>query len=61
VLVIGEERPVDAVPVEQDPRVARVLAKDDIGCAELGEDAKRDVFEIPDRRGADGERQASPP
>jgi hypothetical protein len=37
--------------------VARVLAKDDVGCAELGEDAKRDVFEIPDRRGADGERQ----
>ena len=37
-------------------RVARVLAEDDVGRAQLGEHAQRDVVEVADRRRADGER-----
>ncbi len=37
-------------------RVARVLAEDDVGRAQLREHAQRDVVEVADRRRADGER-----
>ena len=43
----------DAMPVEEDPGSPGVLAKDDVGLAELPEGPKRHVLEIPDRRRAD--------
>ena len=44
------------MPVEQDPRASRVLAEHGVRLAQLREDAQRDVLEVADRRGADGER-----
>ena len=63
VLVIGDEPRLDPVTLEQAARVPRVLAEDDIGRRELGEDAKRHVLEVPDRRRADasGIRDRTPP
>ena len=56
VLVVGEERRGDLVPLEQPARVPRVLREHDVGRAKLVEDAQRDVVEIADRRRADRER-----
>ena len=56
VLVVGEQRRGDLVPLEQAARMARVLREHDVGGAELVEDAQRDVVEIADRRRADRER-----
>ena len=58
VLVVGEQRARDPVPLEQAARVPRVLGEHDVGRAQLGEDAQRDVVEIPDRCRADRERHA---
>src|SRR4051812_27238344 len=41
---------------QQPARVPRVLAKHDVGGAQLREDAQRHVLEVADRRGADDER-----
>ena len=56
VLVVGEEPGADPVAVEQPARVARVLGEHEVGFAQLGEHAQRDVLEVPDRRRADRER-----
>ena len=40
--------------------MTRVLAEDRVCRGKLLEHAQRDVSEVPDRRGADGERHASP-
>ncbi len=56
VLVVGEQPRLDAVPLEQPARVARVLGEHDVGRAQLVEHAQRDVVEVPDRRRADRER-----
>src|SRR5262249_22771806 len=56
VLVVGEQPRADAVPLEQTACVPRVLAEDDVGGGELGEDAQRHILEIADRRRADSER-----
>src|SRR5918992_830508 len=42
--------------VEQDASPPRVLAEDEVSLPELVEHAQGDVAEIPDGRGADGER-----
>ena len=55
VLVVAQQTRFDAVPLEEPPRMTRVLAEDELGLAELAEHAQRDVLEIPDRRGADRE------
>ena len=54
----GSSRAVALHPVapEEDPRAPRVLAEDEVGLGELLEHAKRHVAQVPDRRGADGER-----
>ena len=44
------------MPVEQDPRAARVLAEDEVGLPQLAQHAQRDVLEVADRRRADRER-----
>ena len=57
VLVVGEHaRALDPVSCQQRLRVPGVLAEDDVGGAQLSEQAQRDVLEIADRGGADGER-----
>ncbi len=60
VLVIREEPGLDPVALEQDARVARVLAQHDVGGRELGQHSKGDVLEVPDRRRADRERHQLP-
>ena len=55
-LVVALEPRLDPVPLEQDAGAPRVLAEDEIGLAELAQDAERDILEVPDRRRADGER-----
>ena len=56
VLVIREQARVDPMTLEQRARVSRVFTEHDVRGTQLGEDAKRHVLEIPDRRGADRER-----
>src|SRR5207237_4999160 len=55
VLVVGDEPRLDAVPLEQAARVSCVLGQDDVGIAQLGGDAQRDVVEVSDRRRAERE------
>ncbi len=47
-----DERRADAVAVEQRAGAARVLAGDDVGLAQRGQDPQRDVLEVADRRRA---------
>ena len=61
VLVVGDQRRLHAVALEQHPRAARVLAGDDVGLAQRGEHAQRDVLEVPDRRRADDQAAALMP
>ena len=59
VLVVAEQPwPHEAVTSQEDTRSTRVLAEDRLRRPELGEDPDRDVVEIADRSGADGERHA---
>src|SRR5262249_25314662 len=58
VLVVAEERRVDAVAVEQHARSPRVLAGDHVGLAQHAQHPQRDVLEVPDRRRADDEPAA---
>jgi len=44
------------VAFEEGAGAARVLTEDDVGLAELADDAQRDVLEVADRRRADDER-----
>ena len=55
VLVQREQPRRDPVALEQPARMTRVLGEHDIGLAQLCEDAKRHVLEVPDRRRADRE------
>ena len=54
--VVARESRRDPVPLEQNARVARVLAEDEIRRTQLLEHAQRDIGQIADRRGAHGER-----
>ena len=57
VLVVAQQFPgPDAVPLEEDGRPTGVFTEDEVGGAQLGEHANRDVLEVADRRRADGER-----
>src|SRR5581483_935 len=56
VLVIARQRRRNPVPLQEDARPPRVLAEDEVGLAELAEDAQRDVLEVADRRRADRQR-----
>ena len=58
VLVVGDERRLHAVALEQHARAARVLARDDVGVAQRRQHAQRDVLEVADRRRADDEAPA---
>ena len=53
VLVIGRQRPGDAVAVEQLVRDAGILAGDQVGAGQRLQGAQRDVAEIADRGGDD--------
>ena len=58
--MVGENPRPDPVALEQDARMASVLAQNRVCARELVEHAQRDVSEVPDRCSADGERHASP-
>ena len=60
VAVVGEEPRANPVPLEEHPRVARVLAQHGVGSRELLQDPQRDIGEVPDRSRAHGERQRLP-
>ena len=53
VLVVGDERRLHAVALEQDAGAARVLAGDHVGVAQRRQHAQGHVLEVPDRRRAD--------
>ena len=58
VLVVGDERRLHPVALEQHARAARVLARDEVRLAQRGEHAQRHVLEVADRRRADDEAAA---
>ena len=49
--MVGNERPVDLVPLKQIFRYPSVLAKNEVDLLECADCPKRDVFEISDRCG----------
>ena len=57
-LVVADEFPGDAVVLEQRAGPARVLAGDQVGRAQCGQDAQRDVLEVADRGRADDQLSA---
>ena len=50
-VVIADQRLIDPIVIEKDARVPRILARDQVALLQNPHRAKRDVFEVADRRG----------
>ena len=59
VLVVAEQPRTDSMPLQELPRVPRVLAEHELRLGQLAQHAQGDVLEVADRSRADRERHYS--